>query len=125
MSRSLHARKGIAKLTARPNCTNMGGAGGFTGSSVSTSKLCHVRNRHGKRKDCVTCEMGLGGPVAGSNQLFWAAPGSFIQRPGELSAASGRRTRLVQGSNCSSSENAVPCTNPGNAGQSPQGPFGS
>jgi len=53
MSRSLHARKHIAKLTALPNCSNMGGAGGFTGSAVGTSKLCHTRNRHGKRKDCV------------------------------------------------------------------------
>ena len=125
MSRSLHARKGIAKLTALPNCTNMGGAGGFTGSSVTTSKLCHVRNRHGKRKDCVTCEMGTSRPVAGSNQLFWIAPGSFLQRRGQFNALSARRTRLVQGQNCSSPENAVPCTNGGNAGQSPQGPFSS
>ena len=124
MSRSLHARKGIAKLTARPNCTNMGGAGGFTGSSVSTSKLCHVRNRHGKRKDCVTCEMGNGGSVSGSNQLFWEAPGSFFQKQGELNAASARRTRLVRATNCSNFENAVPCTNPGNSGQNPHGPFG-
>ena len=124
MSRSLHARKGIAKLTALPNCTNMGGAGGFTGSSITTTKLCHVKNRHGKRKDCVICDMGRGGPVAGSNQLFWIAPGSFFQKKGQHSALSVRRTRLVQGTNCSGFEFRTPCTNPGNGGQSPQGPFG-
>jgi hypothetical protein len=111
MSRSLHARKSIAKLTALPNCSNMGGAGGFTGSSVTTSKLCHVRSRHGKRKDCVTCEMGVGGPVAGSNQLFWIAPGSFFQNPGQLNATSARRTRLVEGTNCSGFAFRTPCTN--------------
>jgi len=59
MSRSLHARKGIAKLIALPNCTNMAGAGGFTGSSAS----CHVRNRYGKRKECIKCKFGEGGMV--------------------------------------------------------------
>ena len=122
MSRSLHARKGIAKLTALPNCTNMGGAGGFTGSSVTTSKLCHVRNRHGKRKDCVTCEMGVGGPVAGSNNLFWIAPGSFLQRRGQFNALSARRTRLVQGQNCSGAAHSVPCTGPSPAPFPPPSP---
>jgi len=68
--------------------------------------------------------MGVGGPVAGSNQLFWIAPGSFLQRGGELNALSSRRTRLAPGNNCSGFAFRTACTNPGNAGQSPQGPFG-
>jgi hypothetical protein len=114
MSRSLHARKHIAKLTALPNCSNMGGAGGFTGSAVGTSKLCHTRNRHGKRKDCVICDFGRGGKVAGFNQLFWIASGSFLQKNGQFNASSVRRTRLVQGANCYGFAFRTPCTNPGN-----------
>ena len=84
MSKSLHARKSIAKITALPNCTNMAGGGGFTGSSKKTS---HVRSRFGLGQKCVKCQFGF------SNQ--WIMPGAFKMKHSQFSANSARRTRLI------------------------------
>ena len=84
MSKSLHARKSIAKITALPNCINMAGGGGFTGSNKNTP---HIRGRYGKRKECVKCQFGV------SNK--WIMPGSFKMKPSQFSANSSRRTRLI------------------------------
>jgi len=96
MSTSLHARKGIAKITALPNCTNMAGGGGFTGSAIG-GRLSHSTSRYGKRKECVKCQFGLGklAPFPYSNSKL-ITPGSFIMKNGQFSANSARRTRLIK-----------------------------
>lgn len=103
MSKSLHARKSIAKITALPNCTNMAGGGGFMGSSVS-GRLPHSSSRYGKRKECVKCQFGLGGlaPFPYQNSRL-IAPGSFIMRNSQFSASSARRTKLVKDEKCTNS----------------------
>jgi len=88
-----------------PNCTNMAGGGGFTGSRI---QLCSVRSRYGKHKECVTCQMGPKVYTSSSNTSFWISPGSFIMNRGELSASGPVRARLVKGS-CPI---GVPCFSP-------------
>jgi len=50
---SLHTRKGLAKITAHPHCTNLAGGGGFTGGK--SNMRCHLRKRFGKHKSCSFC----------------------------------------------------------------------
>ena len=101
---SLHARKGLAKITALPHCSNMAGGGGFTGQS---KKSGHVRSRYGKHKECVTCQMGLGAGIPGGGSQVWHFPGSFNLPLGEKTPSSARTARLVKG-NCIW---GVPCFN--------------
>ena len=51
---SLYARRGVGKLVHRPICKNAG-AGGFSGSKVTVSSLCHNRARTGMSAQCFTC----------------------------------------------------------------------
>ncbi len=94
MSTSLHARKGIVKITALPHCSNMAGGGGFTGSR---QKLCHTRSRFGKRKECSACQLPFGkqAPFPHQNSRL-ITPGSFIMRRSQYAANSARRARQVK-----------------------------
>ena len=74
---SLHTRKGLAKITAHPHCTNLAGGGGFTGGK--SNMRCHLRKRFGKRQSCTFCLTKCDGIAGGINFKYWCQKATAVK----------------------------------------------